>query len=273
MIPRIRVQTWNMHQKLLALPRLQKRIVLVLFDLCLLGSVALGIVWLRRLSFDDTNSNTFILVLLAPVITVAIFAWLGLYRLVTRYIGHRGNTRIASSVTLAALVWALLVFMTGQQGVPRSAIFLYAVAGTVGVVASRHFAAWLLKSGGMALPPLRDEVQAKNVLIYGAGLAGVRLLEAIRGVADRVPIGFIDTEPSLWGQYVGGLKVYKPEKITALIERRDVQEVLLALPQSERQQRRRILDELKGAVFPPLFTDKFYRFEELFCFGEVGAFG
>ena len=46
----------------------------------------------------------------APVITVATFAMAGLYRLVTRYIGYRGTTKIAGGVALSTLIWALLVF-------------------------------------------------------------------------------------------------------------------------------------------------------------------
>ena len=239
-------QAVGLRRWLIERPRLQKRVILVLSDLALLTGVLFGVVWLRRLSLDETTKFGVALMAFAPIITVAIFAWLGLYRLVTRYIGHRGNTRIAGGVVLATLVWSLLVFMTGQQGVPRSAVVLYAVFGTAVIVASRHFAAFLLKSAGVALPVLPDDVPRKRVLIYGAGPAGVRLLEAIRGVSDREPVGFVDPEASLWGQYVGGLKVYKPEKLVALIEKRDVKEVLLALPSGQREERRRVIEELKG---------------------------
>jgi FlaA1/EpsC-like NDP-sugar epimerase len=235
------IRTWLVEQ-----PRLQKRIILVLIDLSLLGAVLFTVVWLRRFGLHETTLMGEVLLVLAPVITVATFAWFGLYRLVTRYIGHRGNTRIAGGVALATLIWALLVFMTGQQGVPRSAIVLYGVLGSFVIIASRHVAAWILKSAGIVLPILPEETVKKRVLIYGAGQTGVRLLEAIRGVADREPVGFIDPEPSLWGQYVGGLKVYRPEKTVALVERRNVSEVLLALPNGQRAERRHVLDLLKG---------------------------
>jgi FlaA1/EpsC-like NDP-sugar epimerase len=245
-IDRFRLKASDVRALLLDLPRIKKRLILGLSDLVLLALVIFAVAWLRRFSLEETTPAGLLLLSLAPPITIVIFAWFGLYRLVTRFIGHRGNTRIAGGVALATLVWSLLVFMTGQQGVPRSAIILYAVFGTIAIVISRHFAAWVLKSVGVALPVLPDEVPTKRVLIYGAGQAGVRLLEAIRGVADRQPVGFIDEEASLWGQYVGGLKVYRPEKLVPLIERRAVNEVLLALPSAQRQERRRILEELKG---------------------------
>jgi FlaA1/EpsC-like NDP-sugar epimerase len=236
----------RLRARLLELPRLNKRIILIGFDLALLSLIVTAVVWFRRLGFEHTTLGGAALLALAPILTVATFAWFGLYRLVTRYIGHRGNTRVAAGVALATLVWALAVFMSGQQGVPRSSIVLYALGATAGIIASRHFAAWLLKSAGIALPRLPDDVPMKRVLIYGAGGNGVRLLEAIRRGTDREAIGFIDASSSLWGQYVGGLKVYRPEKLPALIERREIDEVLLALPDGQRSERRRVLDQLSG---------------------------
>ncbi|MGH7635030.1 MAG: polysaccharide biosynthesis protein, partial [Gemmatimonadaceae bacterium] len=47
----------------------------------------------------------------APLITVATFAISGLYRLVTRYLGYRGHTRIIGCIWLSVLIWSLVVFM------------------------------------------------------------------------------------------------------------------------------------------------------------------
>jgi FlaA1/EpsC-like NDP-sugar epimerase len=245
-IDRLRRPSSELRRWLVELPRLQKRVILVASDAVLLGAVLMGVVWLRRFGLNETTPIGYLLLLVAPLITVAVFAWFGLYRLVTRYIGQRGNTRVAGGVALATLVWSLIVFMTGQQGVPRSSIVLYGVFGSLVIIASRHFAAWLLRSAGVPLPLLVEEAPVKRVLIYGAGQAGVRLLEALRGVSDRQPVGFVDPEPSLWGQYVGGLKVYRPEKLVALVTQRNVREVLLALPAGKRQETRSVIEELKG---------------------------
>ena len=223
-----------------------KRAILVVSDFAILGFALFAVVWLRRFSLAGMAPLGFVLLALAPLIGIATFARLGLYRLVTRYIGNRGNTRIAAGVGLATLIWALVVFMTGQQGIPRSSIVLFWVLGTGLIVTSRHFASWVLRGSNGVLPPMPSENERKRVLIYGAGQAGVRLLEAVRGVANREVIGFVDPEASLWGQYVGGIKVYNPAKTVALIERRNVTEVLLALPGAQRGQRRAVLELLRG---------------------------
>ena len=233
-------------RSLVELPRIYKRAILILADLTILTLVMLVSIWLRLLSLEDVNRAGALLILSAPILSVVTFARLGLYRLVTRYIGSRGFGQIASGMVFSTLVWALLLLMTNQQGVPRTAIPLYAVLGTFAIVASRYFAGWLITTAGIRLPKLAQDFQLKNVLIYGAGEAGVRLIEAIHRVEDRKAVGLVDRDSTLWGQYVGGLKVYKPEKLHSLIEARGVAEVLLALPSDRRAEKREILEALRG---------------------------
>jgi len=199
-----------------------------------------------RFALVETTPLGYALMALAPVIAVSTFAWLGLYRLVTRFIGHRGNLRIAAGVALATLIWALLVFMTGQQGIPRSSIVLFWLIGTGLVVASRQSAVSLLGKSGARQPEEPRNFERKRVLIYGAGTNGIGLLDAVRRDSTREVAGFVDPDSSLWGQYAGGVKVYRPDKTVALIERRGVSEVLLALTPGQREHRRRVLDLLKG---------------------------
>lgn len=232
--------------RLLSLSQAAKRTILVASDVLVLLAVMFSVVWLRRFALVETTTLGYVLMALAPVISVVIFAMLGLYRLVTRDIGHRGHVRIAVGVALATLIWSLLVFMTGQQGIPRSTIPLYFLFGTGVVVASRQAAAVLLGRAGAPSRPVPGAPARIPVLIYGAGANGVRLLEAVKGDPRRAVIGLIDSDTSMWGQYAGGVTVYPPGKIAALIEDRDVREVLIALSATQRDERRRVLDLPKG---------------------------
>ena len=79
----------------------------------------------------------FLIFCAAPAIGVATFFQLGLYRLVTRFIGSLGAVRIPVAVGLSALVWALLVLLSGVQLsgantpavqlVPRTVVILYPI--------------------------------------------------------------------------------------------------------------------------------------------------
>ena len=234
------------RQWLLDLPRAAKRLALIGSDLILLSAAIWGSISLRYgETYVPDNWAAVTLMASAPLITIITFWWSGLYRLVTRYISYRGTMQIFAGVALSVLVWSLLVFMFGQLGVPRSSVLLYGFIAASLIALSRQIAGLILKSAGITIPIFPAEHEKKNVIIYGAGQMGVQLLQSLRTARDRQAVGFIDTSTSLWGQYVGGVKVYRPEKLEHLIRRAGVREVLLALPGSQRRERRQILQELE----------------------------
>ena len=231
---------------LLELPRYYKRAILVATDLFLLAIIVWSAMSLRYQTWYWPHSvPEMLLFVAAPIITVATFAHFGLYRLVTRFIGYRGTLRVFACVGLSVLIWALVVLMTGQNGIPRTVILAYGFIGAIGIAASRQLAGLVLKSVGIRVPRLPLDIERKPVLIYGAGQLGSELLEALRRVSDREPVGFIDNAPDMWGQYVGGVKVYRPQKIEHVIERAGVREILLAVPETQRRERRQIMSELE----------------------------
>lgn len=237
------------RQTLLELPRHTKRALLVLLDFLTLS----GVLWLAMtlrygVPYWPHDLASALLAVAGPALTIATFAYAGMYRLVTRYLGTHGHTRIVASVLFSVLVWSALVFMVGQRGLPRSVIVIYAVIGSAAAMLARYWIASILKSSGVDLQRLAAPKDRHAVIIYGAGQAGLELAGALARVPGRQVVGFCDLSPTLWGQYVGGHKVYRPAKLAHTIERFDVKEVLIALPGSSRQQRRLILKELE--TFP-----------------------
>lgn len=236
------MRTW-----LLQLPRFNKRFILIGLDLLLLSFALWFSISLRyNAPFVPPDLASALLLASGPLITVATFAVSGLYRLVTRYLGYRGHTRIIGCIWLSVLVWSLVVFMSGQLGIPRSVVLGYGLLATLLITGSREVAAMLLESAGIRLAALPPKVERKPVVIFGAGELGVQLLAALRRNYDREAVGFVDTEPSLWRQYVAGLKVHQPDKLQQLIERHQVREVLVALPEGRRREYRRILKQIEG---------------------------
>lgn len=232
-------------RRLIALSRREKRLFLVTVDLLLLTSALWMVLGIRRntLFYVPPTWTEAALLLAAPILTVSTFGYFGLYKFVTRYMGSRGTTRLVLCVVLAVLLWSLLVFMSGQNNVPRTVILGYAAGAALAVWASRKAAASYLRSVGVKVRPVKREL--KPVLIYGAGAAGQALSQAL-GNTDYNVIAFIDHDPSLWGQYVGDHKVHSPTKLDRFIERESVAEVLLTVPADRRQERRDILRELEG---------------------------
>lgn len=233
--------------RLLQLPRLNKRAILVGLDLALL-TFALWIALSIRYNsaYVPPNFAVALVLICGPLITVATFALSELYRLVTRYLGYRGHTRIIGCIWLSVLIWSLVAFMADQPAAPpRSVVFGYGILATLFITGSREMIAMMLESAGVRLSELPADVERTPVIIFGAGQLGVQLLETLRRGNARQAVAFVDTEPSVWRQYVAGVKVHDARRLPSLIERHQVKEVLVALTNDRRHERNQILKDLQ----------------------------
>jgi len=227
-------------------PRWFKRTVLIFNDLLLL-TLALWAAYSLRLSqlyVPDTQPKI-LLMASAPLIGVAVFHLRGLYKLVTRFIGPEGTTKIYLAVIIATVAWALVVYMSGVRDHPRSAVVIYGLIAALLIRLSRQWAgAALLRAAPQHKPVSFDE--RKAVIIYGAGTIGIQLLRALNETGKYKTVAFIDSNPSLAGQFVHGVKVVRPEKISRVIDKDGVKEVLLATPSALRGERRLALKLLEA---------------------------
>jgi FlaA1/EpsC-like NDP-sugar epimerase len=226
-------------------PRWFKRIFLIVNDMALL-TIALWAAYSLRLSqfYVPESFGMILLMAAASIIGVITFHMRGLYKLVTRYIGPEGTTRIYVAVIIAVLAWALLVLLSGIKGHPRSVVVIYGLIAAGLIRLSRQWAAaLLLKAAPQHKPVSFDE--RKNVIIYGAGAMGVQLLRALNETNQFNMVAFIDNSPSLAGQVVHGVKVLRPGKIGKVISTENVKEVLLAMPSALRSERRAAIKALE----------------------------
>ena len=233
-------------EDLIGLRRYPKRIFLLTNDLILLFIAIWAAFSLRLGKFYWPESLEFGLLLAsAPFIGIAIFYYLGLYRLVTRFIGPQGAVRILAAVVLSVLAWSLVVILAAVPGIlPRSVFMIYGILAVVLVWGSRYVAGVLLR-GLPFITFARFDDAKKNVLIYGAGQTGVELLQALRISSEYNAIAFIDDDERLRNQNVSGLKVYSHQKLDKLIGRGAIDEVFLALSGQTTQTRRAALKRLE----------------------------
>lgn len=237
----------GLRRTLLDLPRYYKRAVLVALDFVVLTLTLWAVMSVRYATAYWPDTWLLALTLLAaPVFIVVSFAYAGLYRLVTRYLGPHGHTRILAAVVIAGLVWALLILMLGQKGIPRSVVIAYMGVAAMTVTLSRHMISWWLRSQGIRLPRFDPNKDSHAVLIYGAAHTGVALADAVSRMPGRDVIGFCDNSPTLWGQYIGDLKVFRPDQLRSTVDRFGVKEVLIAIPSQDRNERRLVLKELEN---------------------------
>lgn len=219
------------------LQRPWKRALTIVFDFVAL----LAMLWLSyRLRLGSPFMPSPIqlgLMALAPMIAIPIFIRMGLYRAVIRYLPERAIIVIAQAMLLSTVAWVTILFLTemsGIAGVPRSIPIIYFTLGTLVVAASRFAVKRFLGA-----PSLNTAVRTQ-VVIYGAGPAGVQLATALMANGGRPIVGFLDDNASLQGRDVAGIRVYPPNLIGALIRNYGVGEVILSIPSLSAARRREI---------------------------------
>jgi FlaA1/EpsC-like NDP-sugar epimerase len=227
-------------------PRWFKRALLIINDLVLL-SLAIWAAYTLRLSrpYIPPNPEKWVLLIAAPLIGVAVFYMRGLYKLVTRFIGPEGTTRIYIAVIIAALLWAVAVLMMAVKDHPRSVIVIYALIAALLIRLSRQWAGAVLLRAAPEHKAVSFD-KRKPVIIYGAGSLGIQLLRALNETGGYKMVAFIDPDPSLAGQVVHGVKVLRPDRIGKVIADENVKEVLLATPSALRGERRLALKVLEA---------------------------
>lgn len=234
-------------QKLVNLSRPAKQILMLLSDAVLLVFSVWAAYCLRLGEIFIPNDQQLALMFAAPVIAVPVFIKMGLYRSVIRYLGEQALWSVFKGVSLAAMLWAGLAFMTqmtGLEGVPRAIPLLYWLLGLVLVSSSRFTARWILWQ------PLRKRFAGRQVLIYGAGNAGRQLAVSLRTGRDMFPAGFLDDDEDLQGKDIDGLRVHHPDQLSELIERFDIHDIIVTLPSASNARRREVVEYLEN--FPVL---------------------
>ena len=59
------------------------------------------------------------------------------------------------------------------------------------------------------------------------------------------PIAFVDSNISLHGSFLGGLRIYSPNKLERIVKRNNVDEVLIAIPSASRRLVRNLLKDIE----------------------------
>lgn len=230
-----------------SLTRYQKRFVLATGDLILLN-FALWLAMSLRYGelYVASNERVALLLLAVPAIAVAAFFRAGLYRHVTRHFNASGDRLIAICLALAAVCLGLGTFLLGTDGIPRAVVAMFPILGFLLIAGSRRAVGWLVSSVGVALPPMVTPEEIQNVVIYGAGASALDLIGVIKRSPRFEVAGIVDPDPTLWRQFIGGIRVDPPEKLAQIIAKHDVSQVLVALQKATRTERLAILNRISA---------------------------
>jgi len=231
-------------RNMINIPRYAKRIIAIFIDIGLCVLCTWFAFFLRLEEFIRINDVTILAVLISITLAIPIFWLLGLYKTMFRF----ATSSIIFTVTVAVLTYGLLYFAVvgiyGIQGIPRSVGVIQPLLLFLGIVTSRSIIRYLFIKGFAS----KKSKNKKKVLIYGAGSAGRRLLASLENNNNMKVVGFLDDDRQLHNQKMLGQTVFSPLKIKDLINFKNIDLVLLALPTISRNQRNQIIDKLN--IYP-----------------------
>jgi len=170
-----------------------------------------------------------------------VFTAMGLHRRWWRYVSSHDLLRLVGANIGGSVCGALLLSVTGAEGMPRS---VYALDWFVCL----FFTTLIRLSARMMADVLAMRANGRDgkfALIYGAGDAGVMLAKEMRQ-NNTLPyslLGFIDDDPKKQGARIQGVRVYDSgEGLTRLMRERTVEIIFIAVPSASSTQMRGILD-------------------------------
>ncbi len=231
----------------ISLPRRTKAAILISADIFFAVLAVWAAFSLRLGVFYEPKGQMWYMFAVAPIVAIPIFIRLGLYRAIIRYMEIRALWTIIQACTLYALVFALILYQSGIKGIPRTVTPLNWLNMMVLVGSSRFFFRWWLGEIYMSLSGEArfEKTDKRNVVIYGAGSAGVQLAAALDHGREFKPVAFIDDDTLLHRQKVNGLRIYPLSSLSYLIDRHNLDYVLLAIPSATRSKKSEIIRMLE----------------------------
>lgn len=230
--------------------KLRLRSLVFLHDLVMVVLAWLGAYWLRfNLSlpppkYVDSALETLPVVLLVQLL---VFSRLGLYRGVWRFASVPDLIRIGKSALVGvALLAVALYFYNRLEDVPRSVPPLYVMLLGL-LLAGPRLIYRMWKDQGIAL------VVGRRTLVVGAGRAAELLVRDLLRARDSrfIPVALVDDDPGKKGSEIHGVRVRGPcELIPALVERLEIEAILIAVPSATDREMRRIVETCEGTGIP-----------------------
>ncbi len=174
------------------------------------------------------------------VVKLGAFQWYRLHRRDWRYFSVSDVIQVGRANLAGSLISLPILLALAPAGFPRSIPVMDLLLCSL-FIGGRFMSMRLARE---ARSNDANSADGRDVLIYGAGRAGIALLCELRANPNlnyRV-VGFIDDDPSLHHLYVQGAKVLGTgADLARVVARTGASEVLIALPSASSEQMFRIL--------------------------------
>ena len=217
-----------------------RKLVKFLIDIFLLNVSLVISIFLKYDQLQITNKNINTLVYFNLSFCIIYFI-LKVYNNSWRFSGtseYMSLVALSSSTTILSYIFRVFLRLDTKS----SLYFETWIIFTFLLIVSR-FLMFLTRMKGIT----KRDINSENVLIYGAGEAGVLLVKESRinpNFSYRI-VGFLDDNPNKKGGKVYGLRVLGGlEDVEKVVEKNDVSKIIISMPSVEQSKISNILKEL-----------------------------
>lgn len=229
----------RIRSRLLGLSRAGKLAVMFAADAVALPCCLVAAYCLRLGADTPVHQYEVVALVIMALMTIPVFYLCGLYRNVIRFVDLSLLRSAGLGLALSCLGAYALSFLFNKWLPPRGSLFIYWFIAFAYVVLSRFGARHLLRTTQSG-----PQDKRQRIAIYGAGEAGVQLLQAFRASQMYAPACFIDDNPQLHHTRVAGLEVLAPQNLAGPLNKYGVEKIVLAMPSASPERRQQILDQL-----------------------------
>ncbi|MDU1029929.1 MULTISPECIES: polysaccharide biosynthesis protein [Anaerococcus] len=226
----------------------KKTVTLLIFDIAIIN---LSYLFALIFRFDASITNIPLeylknfenYAIVNTLITIAIYSFFRMYKAILEYISYNELIRITQAVILSGLIHFLGI--TKLFGRMPISYFVFGLLIQYTMTVALRFSKKMFIQGKYNL--LDKNPEFKKAIIIGAGSAGQTIKEDINksnrqeNTSIKV-VAFIDDNPEKKGQYIDGTIIYGGrDSIKELVNKEDIDLILVALPSAQENQKREIL--------------------------------
>tara|TARA_Y100000589_G_C27194081_1_gene646020 strand:- start:1425 stop:3320 length:1896 start_codon:yes stop_codon:yes gene_type:complete len=207
--------------------------LLIVFDsLIIIFSLLIASILLSIDNFYYFKLNNYQYLLSLVLFAIPFYFFSGQYKDITRYIGSKSIYKIMARNIF--IVFSLHIIFSP----PLSFSFvLWTFISSISYTSRIILRDLILKFK-------KRKSNLSNVLIYGAGSAGARLLSNIKAEGNFEVKGFIDDDLSLKGRSILGIRIYSPKEISYIKSHLNIEKILLAVPSADKKSLEKISENI-----------------------------
>lgn len=219
----------------------KRQFYMVLLDL-LMALCALMVSGIYQSNAIFNQSDVYILAL-SPLLFPLTFYIAGIYQILNRYLAITDLITITKGAIYCELILVAILLTTQTFYLVQSCL-LFGLLTLNFCILARILLAFVyskIRHGNIT-----NDASDKNILIYGAGEAGIQLANNFPRNSGIFLRGYLDDDAQLQGRSVNGVKIYSPDAIKNLLSEFQISEIYLAIPSASSERYHEIVSWLGG---------------------------